>query len=127
MPEELLENGLESALHDLAVSVANAQFQAISDIQLEKDKELVLYRFAYELMNNALKHAEASKINIQLMQDNKEVTLTVSDDGRGMADGAEGMGLQNIRERIKPYKGRVDIVTADGKGTDVNISLKIEN
>ena len=57
------------------------------------------------------------------MQQDKEVTLTVSDDGKGITDSAEGMGLQNIRERIEPYKGRLDIVTANGKGTDINIIL----
>jgi signal transduction histidine kinase len=125
MPEELLKNGLVSALHDFAVSVPNAQFQTIGDIRLDKDRELVLYRCAYELVNNALKHANASKIDIQLMQDSKEVTLSVSDDGKGMADGAEGMGLQNIRERIEPYNGRLDIVSADGQGTDINITLPL--
>ena len=125
MPEELLKNGLVSALHDFAVSVPNAQFQAIGDICFDKDRELVLYRCAYELVNNAMKHANASHIDIQLMQQDKKVTLTVSDDGRGMADGAEGMGLQNIRERIEPYKGRLNIVTANGKGTDINITLPL--
>lgn len=123
MPEELLKNGLVSALHDFAISVPNAQFQAIGNICLDKDKELVLYRCAYELVNNTLKHANASKIDIQLMQQDKEVTLTVSDDGKGITDSVEGMGLQNIRERIEPYKGRLDIVTANGKGTDINIIL----
>ena len=72
-----------------------------------------------------MKHANASHIDIQLMQQDKKVTLTVSDDWRGMADGAEGMGLQNIRERIEPYKGRLNIVTANGKGTDINITLPL--
>ena len=112
-------------MRDFAVSVPNAKFQAIGDICLDNDKELVLYRCAYELVNNTLKHANASKIDIQLMQDSKEVTLTVSDDGKGMADGAEGMGLQNIRERIEPYNGRLDIVSADGQGTDINITLPL--
>ena len=135
MPEELLKNGLVSALRDFAVSVPNAHFQVIGDICLEKDKELVLYRCAYELVNNAMKHAEASKISIQLMQEPHQVTLSVSDDGKGMVGegkspitiGTEGMGLQNIRERIEPYKGRLDIVSADGQGTDINITLKIEH
>ncbi len=124
MPEELLRNGIVSALNDFAVSTPNARFQAIGDIHLSKNQELVLYRCAYELVNNALKHANASHIDIQLMQEPKEVTLTVSDDGKGMAEG-KGMGLQNIRERIEPYKGRLDIVTADGKGTDIHITLPL--
>ena len=133
MPEELLKNGLVSALRDFAVSVPNAKFQAIGDITLNKDKELVLYRCAYELVNNAMKHADASKISIQLMQEPHQVTLSVSDDGKGMVGegkspatmGTEGMGLQNIRERIEPYKGRLDIVSADGQGTDINITLPL--
>jgi signal transduction histidine kinase len=99
MPEELLRNGLVSALNDFAVSVPNAKFQAIGDIRLDKDKELTLYRCAYELVNNAMKYAEAEHIDIQLMQDEKEITLTVSDNGKGMTEENSGMGLQNDSRR----------------------------
>ncbi|MBQ7427607.1 MAG: hypothetical protein IJV20_10220, partial [Prevotella sp.] len=124
MPEELLQGGLVSALHDFAVSVPGAQFQSYGDIRLSKEQELTLYRCAYELVNNALKHAKASHINIQLMQDNQEVTLTVSDDGTGMSDGS-GMGLQNIRERIGPYHGTIRIVSNENEGTEINVSLPL--
>ena len=124
MPEELLQGGLVSALHDFAVSVPGAEFQSYGDIRLSKEQELTLYRCAYELVNNALKHAKASHINIQLMQDNQEVTLTVSDDGTGMSDGS-GMGLQNIRERIGPYHGTIRIVSNENEGTEINVSLPL--
>ena len=124
MPEELLQGGLVSALHDFAVSVPGAEFQSYGDIRLSKEQELTLYRCAYELVNNALKHAKASHINIQLMQDNQEVTLTVSDDGTGMSDGS-GMGLQNIRERIEPYHGTFCIVSNENEGTEINVSLPL--
>ena len=125
MPEELLKNGLASALRDFAVSVPGAQFQSVGDIRFQKDVELVLYRCAYELVNNALKHAEAQHITIQLMQHDKEVTLTVSDDGKGMATDSEGMGLQNIRERIEPYKGRMNIISSKEQGTEINVSIPL--
>lgn len=133
MPEELLKNGLESALRDFAVSVPGAHFQAIGNIQLSKDKELVLYRCAYELVNNVLKHTDADRIDIQLMQDASEVMLTVSDNGQGIsltsdpssATANSGMGLRNIRERISSYHGRVDIASAAGKGTDINVILPL--
>ena len=124
MPEELLQGGLVSALHDFAVSVPGAEFQSYGDIRLSKEQELTLYRCAYELVNNALKHAKASHINIQLMQDNQEVTLTVSDDGTGMVDG-QGMGLQNIQERIEPYHGTLRIVSNENEGTEINVSLPL--
>ena len=123
MPEELLKNGLVSALHDFAVSVPGAQFQVFGDISLPKDKELVLYRCAYELVNNAIKHAKAGHINIQLMQDHQEVTLTVSDNGKGMTASREGMGLQNIRERIAPYHSTMHIVSLEGQGTEINVTI----
>ena len=136
MPEELLKGGLVSALNDFATSIPNAQFQYIkaddvtTPLAIRRGDEgeaieLVLYRCAYELVNNALKHAKASHINIQLMEEVHQVTLTISDDGKGMEEATEGMGMQNIRERITPYKGRTDIITANGKGTDINITLPL--
>ncbi len=124
MPEELLQKGVVSALHDFARSVPGAEFQTFGDIRLSKEQELTLYRCAYELVNNALKYAEATRIDIQLMQDAHEVTLTVSDDGKGMSD-QSGMGLQNIRERAESYHGRLRIVTGESEGTEINVTLPL--
>ena len=135
MPEELLRNGLVSALHDFAVSVPAATFQHFESEEVATPLstrrgdggeaiELTLYRCAYELVNNAMKYAEATHIDIQLMQTASEVTLTVSDNGKGMADG-NGMGLQNIRERIAPYHGTLRIVTSENEGTEINLTLPL--
>ena len=135
MPEELLRNGLVSALHDFAVSVPAATFQHFETEEVTAPLstrrggvgeaiELTLYRCAYELVNNAMKYAEATHIDIQLMQTASEVTLTVSDNGKGMADG-NGMGLQNIRERIAPYHGTLRIVTSENEGTEINLTLPL--
>ncbi len=127
LPEELLRGGLVSALHDLAVSIPGARFQCIGDIALGKEQELVLYRCAYELVNNSLKHAQASHIDIQLMYHDNQVTLTVSDDGEGMKteQDDDGIGLQNIRERIAPYQGQLHIISSEGEGTEINVSIAV--
>lgn len=135
MPEELLRNGLVSALHDFAVSVPGATFQYFESEEVTtplstrrgvggEAVELTLYRCAYELVNNAMKYAEATHIDIQLMQTAREVTLTVSDNGKGMADG-NGMGLQNIRERIASYHGTLRIITNENEGTEINVTLPL--
>ena len=124
MPEELLQGGLVSALRDFARSVPGAAFQTYGDIRLSKEWELTLYRCAYELVNNAMKYAEATHIDVQLMQTAHEVTLIVSDNGKGMADG-NGMGLQNIRERIASYHGTLRIVTSENEGTEINLTLPL--
>lgn len=127
MPEELLRGGLQQALTDFAMSVPGAQFHFFGsdDVQLTKDVELVLYRCAYELVSNSLRHANAQHINIQLMQDSHEVTLTVSDDGKGMEDSPTepGIGHQNIRERISRFGGRLDIISTNG--TEINVSIPL--
>jgi signal transduction histidine kinase len=126
MPEELLRNGLVSALHDFAISVPMTRFQAVGDIRLDKDRELVLYRCAYEMVNNAVKHADASRIDIQLIEDEKSIVLTVSDDGKGMTEGnSSGMGLQNISERIEPFSGEMRVITSENDGTEINIILPL--
>ncbi len=124
MPEELLRGGLVPALRDFARSVPGAAFQAYGDIRLDRERELTLYRCAYELVNNALKYAEASRIDIQLMQTAREVTLTVGDDGKGMAD-AKGMGLQNIRERTEAFRGTLRVLTSPNEGTEINVTLPL--
>lgn len=129
MPEQLLQGGLSQALHDLAVSVPGASYQHFgSNQRLSTEYEVVLYRCAYELVNNALKHAKAQRIGIQLMQEGDSVTLTVGDDGKGMAHSqtdTEGMGLQSIRERIGHYRGELNIVSSKDRGTEINITLPL--
>ena len=137
MPEELLQGGLDSALHSFARSVPGAMFQTYGDIRIDKEREVTLYRCAYELVNNAIKYAEATHIDIQLMQNQHEVTLTVSDNGIGAksyeatSNAREsdkigmGMGMQNIRERIEPYHGVMRIVTSENEGTEINVTLPL--
>ena len=128
MPEQLLKNGLMTSLQDLAISVPGARFNHFgNDGRLSKDVEVVLYRCAYELVNNAVKHAHADHIDIQLMQEEGQVTLTVSDNGRGLdsENQQDGMGLRNISERISHYRGTMNIVSGREQGTEINIILPI--
>lgn len=128
MPEQLLKNGLMTSLQDLAISVPGAHFSHFgNDQRLSQDVEVVLYRCAYELVNNSVKHAHADRIDIQLMQEEGQVTLTVSDNGRGLDPENQqgGIGLQNIRERISHYHGTMHIVSGKEHGTETNIILPI--
>jgi signal transduction histidine kinase len=78
------------------------------------------------MVNNAVKHADASRIDIQLIEDEKSIVLTVSDDGKGMTEGnSSGMGLQNIRERIEPFSGEMRVITSENDVTEINIILPL--
>lgn len=130
MPEELLQGGLRTALADFAISVPGTQFHFFGNdtIRISQDMELVLYRCAYELVNNTLKHAAAEHIDIQLMQEEEQISLTVSDDGKGMSNtppSHEGMGFENIRARIGRFNGKLNIVSTENTGTEINITLPL--
>jgi signal transduction histidine kinase len=130
MPQSLLRDGLKTALDDFCKAIPNAQFHYFGDNHRLDDKfELLIYRCAYELLNNAFKYANASNINIQLVKNTDYVSLTVEDNGCGFDPEkiTSGMGLESLRARVAVYNGKIDIFSAPGKGTEVFVELKIEN
>lgn len=128
MPESLSRYGLKVAINDFCSSIPNLIFHFFGEEKrLEPRLEVMIYRTIHELVNNALKHASAAGINVQLVQQMDSVTLTVHDDGKGFnpADAVTGTGLDNIRSRAGMFRGTVDIVSAPGKGTEVSVSFMI--
>ncbi len=127
MPESLMRYGLHVSLEDYCRAIPGASFHYYgSDTRLDSRLEVLIYRCAYELVNNAVKHAGASVINVQLMVDDGLVSLTVHDNGRGFDPSTvtSGAGLENIRTRVSAYNGKIHIHTAPGKGTEVSIEIE---
>lgn len=128
MPAVLIEKGLSAALNDFYRSIPEAEFHSSeSERRFDPEKELVLYRCAYELMNNSLRHAGASKIDVYLNMDERTVYLSVVDDGCGfdVHTASTGMGINNMHIRLSAFGGRMDIFSEPGKGTEVNVELDI--
>ena len=126
IPRSLRQYGMKGALEDLCTQYANLQFHFFGDDARIKDNlEYNVYCCARELVNNAQKHAGASTVNLQLVQSRKHVSLTVQDDGCGFDERTvvKGDGLQNIRNRIASCRGKMDVVSAPGKGTETVIEL----
>ena len=82
-----------------------------------------------ELVNNALKHAEATAIHIQIIQEKDRISLTVHDNGKGFDVSASihGMGLANIESRVASYSGQMNLWSEIGKGTEVNVEFKLSS
>lgn len=96
-------------------------------VDLPAPVEENLYRIAQEALNNALKHAEASTVTVQLCADADGVDLEVVDNGKGFepdsARGRRGMGLLSMRQRVERLKGRLTILSTPGEGTRVKVRL----
>jgi signal transduction histidine kinase len=127
MPESLMRYGLKVSLEDFCHAISNAHFQYIGeDSRLDNRLEVMIYRCAYELVNNATKHASATAINVQLMIDDGLISLTVQDNGVGFdpLTITSGMGLENIRARIAVYNGKMSIRSSPETGTEICIEIE---
>ncbi len=133
MPEALVKFGLIDALKDFINTIQHSAggkivFQQFGEQRkLDNTAEIFTYRIIQELVNNAIKHADAGQIFIQLVIRSQKIEIAVEDNGKGFnADNlalTKGAGMANIKYRVQYLNGTCDIVTSPGKGTSVNIEL----
>ena len=88
--------------------------------------EITLYRIATELLNNTLKYAQAKNVEVELIEKEGKLLFNYVDDGIGfdyeqMIQKKSGLGLFNIKSRIKSIGGSISFVSSDGAGVNVNI------
>ena len=132
MPQALETAGLAPALEDLvATSFRNTTITARVDAfrvpdNLDPKVALVCYRVAQELLNNVIRHAGASEIDVMLIAKNDRINLSVEDNGKGFDphQASEGIGLTNMRTRLKAVNGSLEYEQVDGKGTRAVVNVK---
>ena len=116
-----LARGVQNFI-DKSAAMHDAKIRFTTNLRTERydtDIEVILYRVICELINNSLKHAACTSINLSLSQNGSELALDYTDDGRGFNPQAMmdcGMGLSNISSRINSLGGTFGISSAKGKG-----------
>jgi signal transduction histidine kinase len=101
--------------------------------RLPPEIEIILFRIAQEAMSNVARHSAAHHLHICLAQDNGEASMTLSDDGRGfdvatvtaVPDPMRGLGLAGMKERASLAGGQVNVTSARGQGTTVQVIVPI--
>jgi signal transduction histidine kinase len=108
-----------------------AEIEGIDDV-LEKDSEILLYRIVQECANNIVKHSNARKAVLKIERAGNNLTVNISDNGRGFDPSAgEGdlskrsFGLIGIAERTRLLGGKLHIESKLGKGTLVSIIINL--
>jgi signal transduction histidine kinase len=132
LPEELAKQGLVPALERLVDKLNTSSFTRFSldasafDERLPKEVEFNLYNICLELATNVVKHAKAQRATFTLAETAQGITLTVTDDGRGL-DGTEsdGMGLGNVRERLAGIGGQLSVESEPKHGTTFTIAVPV--
>lgn len=140
-PRVLLRKGLNTALHDFF-----EQYQDITSIKLEYRYNvktdiataigLHIYRMIQEMVHNAVKHSQASRIEVLLHEKGKKIYIQCKDDGIGMNselidNKKEGLGLNSLKSRAEMLGGKMIFNTSLKKGTEyffeIPITWKNEN
>lgn len=135
-PLELEKEGLSSALRARLAAVESrtglkTEVLAEGERRLQPGVEELIYRIAQESLNNVVKHAKASHVQIRLKYDEDVVRLEVIDDGLGFdpenARQRGGVGLQGIQERVQKSRGHLEIESAPGKGTRLTVTIPLNS
>jgi two-component system NarL family sensor kinase len=134
MPNALIKSGLVTALRDFINKIPSEKLKITIETKgidkgLENTTETVLYRVIQESVNNVIKHADATALDILLLCDKNEITVSIEDNGKGFntagMDKFAGIGLKNMISRVEYLKGSVDISSSPGKGTLVAIFIPL--
>ncbi|WP_461443466.1 sensor histidine kinase [Maribacter sp.] len=130
------DQGLLPAIKKMAqvISETNALEVTVEDFgmgeRLENSLELNLFRMVQELVANAIKHAEATKVGIQLTQHEDNLNIIIEDNGQGfdrskvIAD-QTGMGLTTIEKRVEHLEGQFTVDSVLGRGTSILIDIPV--
>jgi two-component system, NarL family, sensor kinase len=131
LPAELETRGLAAALQKLTDKL-NVNPKTVFSLilngmeeRLDPKTEFELYNIALELVNNIIKHAQASQVWISASQDETTTVLTVSDNGVGFdaENESQGIGLRNISSRVESLQGRWKLESNPGQGSKVIVEV----
>ena len=94
---------------------------------LSKDQKLVFIRTVQEVLNNAIKYAEPTRISAKVVVEGKGLLVMVDDDGKGFdTEGpSKGMGMTNLRKRMEAIGGSFELNSAPGMGTQARLYLPL--
>ena len=134
MPNALIKTGLASAVRAFIEQIESPSLKVQLYTEglnesLNKNTETVLYRVLQECVNNVIKHAGASNLDIALIKDDTGINATIEDNGKGFdttdKNKFAGIGLDNMQKRINFLKGQIEWNSNLGKGTVVAIYIPV--
>lgn len=138
LPPSLEQFGLASAIAEEVNKLkSNPELfvhfdNSTTDLKFDPKVEIVLFRVFQELLNNALKHAKASEITIQLIQHKAELVMMIEDNGRGFelrtsVEKKDSSGLKNLYSRIAFIDGKISVDSTPRSGTSIIIEIPLKS
>lgn len=135
LPVILHEQGLFEAVQAFCLKFSNnnklgIEFQSYGEpSRFNHHFELMLYRTIQELINNVIRHAEATQVIVQLIFNDDMISIMVEDNGKGFDPSgigqSGGLGINSLHSRMKAFQGKVDIDSSP-RGTSIHIEFKTD-
>lgn len=132
MPTSLVDFGLEAALRSLCDNVKKYSGLTISleyfretTAPVPFDVSIAVFRIAQEGLNNAVKHAGATGVEMHVIERDDEIYLMMKDNGKGFTlhTATSGFGLRSMRDRAMLLNGSFELDTAPGEGTVLELHI----
>lgn len=133
-PASLDYVGLVAALQQYAEAITaqtglTVELEAVNLQRLPLEMETALYRIAQEALTNVVRHAQATRVDVLLMQERDMITLMVEDNGVGFDpenhDASGRLGLLGIRERVEMLGGTLLLESAPGAGVTLRVQVPL--
>jgi two-component system, NarL family, sensor kinase len=128
-PSYLINDGLTIVVKDYVQMInkkGEISYQFFgTETNIESSKTINIFRIIQELLNNALRHAKATKIELEIMYDGNSILIRVQDDGISFdsTKGFDGIGLHNVRNRVSSMNGQIELISEPNRGTTFMISF----
>lgn len=137
LPSKLKDFDLATCLKSLCnnidkTSPVPVSFESLGNVSyIEQPQKINFYRIAQEAINNAIKHAQASSISVQLSEEEDKVQLMIEDDGKGFEknisyDQSQHHGLVNMQERAEIMGGKLTIESDMERGTLIMVEAPLK-
>ncbi|MEZ4786982.1 MAG: sensor histidine kinase [Flavobacterium haoranii] len=128
---EDLETRISNFIENAKISLTRTQFNFISNLNSTNLKPfssrdgMNIYRIIQESVNNAIKHGNASKIEVSIQEVNKRILVEITDNGSGfnIQEVEKGNGLNSIQKRASELNGNLEMIS-NHQGTTVSLDLK---
>ncbi|MDO1444982.1 PAS domain S-box protein [Rhodocytophaga aerolata] len=133
VPVLLEQFGLAEAINDFCSRFSHTGINITChgfEQSLNKPLELAIYRIAQELINNIVRHSQATRARLEMFMEGGQLVLEAQDNGKGLEEGAlqkKGIGLKTIQNRVKLLGGTMDIDSTPNKGTLLTVTLPISH
>lgn len=134
VPPTLEDLGLEDAIRDLLLTasmVTSVEYtfkcEDVTHFLVPQNIQLMAFRIVQEQVNNISKYAKASQGRVHLWFEKGNMCLSVADNGIGFDPHSKvsGIGLRNIKSRVRVHHGRMTIVSSPGHGCTLKISIPV--